>query len=711
MGKLFDLVKKYVQELNEFNERQKNDFHGARKFDPVYNAYKNKLRIRALAKSIDHASVLLFGSKQNYYQFLSQIIKPETYSIPEFDFSNPDNMPNYEEIFNRIEEHVDEEKFKVIKNDFEAKIKDHFDVATHPFKEEIDKNIEYIDTLSDEDMPKAEKDEIKESLLYANEMLIKKHGDNYVDQAIDIVGTTRDKIANKNALEFAAENNINANLYTQAEKSTGILNAPPDRPELSNMVKPLLDQFHLDPNLKIKIKALDQLVEGTGIMEAMIAGEQGSKEYGLSDWFNRARTLKDELLNHINNPDASKNDKIASLRRINEASKELKNITNKYDLLMNFVKENFDLKTISLPTNIYSGRPSLDDHNIANYKPDLPEKYDFENAPYSVILNAYSQAKALCRLGNMSMDEFLENPVKSYIELCYRQIQPIDDRFKLPKETNSLGKRIAHILVQPSKPYHIVSALTMSSRNLELVTHLSPDAEDSIKNASIALLGGAYAGTLNHSGATLFNEANGLDNIKNLFALGDNEDNLLKLSDKYLDRNLNFDTELNTKYNNKIRSLANQNPLIERNRVLNILKDYFIERKSFYEDPNFLDGIDDNMDDRFNPGVIFLAAKEYFQDYLFKNNINLKNLSANDREKIIEFYQNPVQAFMEEMQNQPSVFVEANHQLETFDRYANSFVSEFRHRHENATANFTDAFNVNNNAVIIAKAIQNYFVN
>ena len=116
---------------------------------------------------------------------------------------------------------------------------------------------------------------------------------------------------------------------------------------------------------------------------------------------------------------------------------ELNDIEEKYDKVLDYIKQNFDMNNISNNQNIYSGRPAPS--NVQG----LLEKWDNKNARPGVILNGLAQLYGAAEIAGISIDEFLDNPENAMDLAIEKKVNPVKAPFIIPREGNSLGKRLA----------------------------------------------------------------------------------------------------------------------------------------------------------------------------------------------------------------------------------------------------------------------------
>ena len=692
MGILYDLIKKDVEELKKFHALQQSDYLASRKFDIVLNAYINAHRIQNMAIAVDANGRKIFGSHENYVNFLNQNVEEGLKGIPVYTIDLSKNVADYEKYINELEKNLTKEQIDNVIKSFNKANNRTFDDPSHIYDEKIKDIKNEVKSFNNDLLSEDEKKEISDSLDFLNQTFILKNGDYYIDRVIDISSSARDKLTAKNVNQFHEKNNINLDGFTEFEKERGIIRISPSDIKRNNLLKPFLSKkLNLSDDYKNKILGLDKVIRDNNILNNIINGESGSKEYGFMDWFIKARTVNEDLKKYIDSKETDEAKRIEQLKNINNQTKELKALTEKYNNVLGYIKENFDLNKASIPSNVYSGRNKNASDEIKDFTPDFPEIFDGNTAPYSSILNGFSQIKAICNKGNITIEQFLNDPITEFLNICKKTVKDVDDTIALPREGNTLGKRMAHVLIQKEKLYIPVTEMVNSTKCLEAINKTTDFDENTLDDMSKTLIASHYISQLDHSASLVFGGFDvGTKNIKNLFALGDDTDNLLTVSSVYLDGNLDY-SDVDARYNEKIKSLANVDPNLECTRIINIISDYFIERKKMYDED-----INHTNDDIFKSGMIFTAAKDYFLDYLYKNNIDLNKIREEQtKERLIEFRRNPVKTFYKEFDKNKDIFVQKHN--ESMNEYLKQFAETWDNEHNKATTKFLDDFREINN--------------
>ena len=702
MGRLYDLIKRDYEIINEFKELEKNNYLESRKFENYDKVINAQARINRLLKYIDSKANNLYKDNNKSYEDtlknFENIIGKDKKSLPIMDFTD-ETFYNCEPILNQIEKDLRDYQIDEIVED--ESYNRSFDPETHVLESKLN-NIRFdINNLNitENEISREDKQTLLTLFDEINSLIIAKHDENIIDKIIDPIAKARAFESEKHVEEFANKNGYNSEMLKNANDGENILDLMPKTKEQGDLLKDISNKkMDIPTSYKDKLLELDRLVNEKNLLQNIAGGESDFKEYAFNEWFDKATEIKNTVLKYSTLKFEQRNQKVDVLKEIITKGKEFREINEKYNDVIEYIKDNFDIEKISLPANIYSGRmhPTGD---LKDFKPDLPSKWDYQNAPYGVILNGYGQLKAFCNNNNIQLKDFLDNPEMEYKKASLNYIKRLDQKYVLPRENNTLGKRMARILIQASGEYRgKIGQFVYSSRSLEFLWQTTDESEKTFDNY---IIGNSTVNTihmLNHSADIMFNKENDEPDylaLKTLFAKGNDVDNLFTLSNNYRDDNLNLVNNLENQYNDSIHSKANQNPLEECNRVLTTIKDFLAERKVI--DENEVEIANDGAVDldSFNPGKIFAAGREYFKDYLEKNNINVLDIpDKNDRNKILEFINDPTKAFQNKYGNDRNLFTSNMENIDTFKNQLKEELSNLYNtkKHDN----FDNSFALNN---------------
>ena len=543
---------------------------------------------------------------------------------------------DYETLFDHIEKSIPNETTNEIIKEFENG-KDFI----MPVKKPLEPYVKAI-LLDMEEIKGITPDEMEmftKYLNYAKDEIVEKQN-NSIDGLIDMVSYKRSSIALSNLETWANNNGMNGvDVCAYDSKHQHIVVVSNDSDIENKLFKPTLD---MKPNFsnafKNKIIALNQYLENKPVLARAQAGETGFKEYGFLEYFNstsRINALIDKQLTLTND-----NDKRANLFSICAEARKLQDISKEYNEILAYIKENFDINDVALSGNIYSGRQTSFNGKLSAFKSTLPERWDNENAPYGVILNGYIQFKALVKNAESTVEAFLDDPIGEYIAGAKKNLDRVALENSLKINEAPLGKRIATTLFNSGKVYRSTINYMSGVRGVEFLIDQCEEDDanyDFINASQIAI---TYAKKFNVSESDLFGYKSNpdLDSLKNLFAFGNDIDNLYSVS-----KNYPFDLDnkgiIARAYDAQIKSKANLNSVMECRNILEATKDFFNEYKRL-----MLENHNNSID--INPGAILLAGKEYFKDYLLKNNINPLNIAdKNERKEVLDFLNDPFASF------------------------------------------------------------------
>ena len=686
MGKLFDFIKNKYKNVKDFEKILDKNPNAKGNFNLYHNPAIDLEYIKDYVNFIfnkcsfdDKYRIIL----ENTDAVLNEKIHKK--SIPNFN----DGI-DYENILNELEEKVIKEDADRLISDFKNEVeKIKHAPNTHPFENVVailKNNLEVLNPSKEE----LDVGNIIKALDVANNNLVLKHDGGNLDKVIDTVSSSMDSGAKNHMPDFSKENGISLEDLKESDNGRNSVRISFNANKDFDKFKPVLNnEIKLSFEYKNKIKALDNYIQSKSVLKNPIYGETGNKEYGFYEWFDAATKLKEELLNNLKITSDDRENKINSFKRIQELSNKLNDITKEYKDILGYIKDNFDLDKIGLPNNIYSGRPlAINKDILENYVPNLIEDFDNNNAPYGVILNGYSQLKGYCLENNITLDEFLEDPINAYFTGAQNKINVLDEKYNIPKEEMPLGKRIARTLNQEANRYNIINKLEFGFRSLEFLTQTQDRDESLNDNILLSGISSQLLPVLNHSSTALFEPGNYTsDNMKKLFAFGNDEDNLLRVSDNY--KNLvgdNYDYN----YNSRIKSLANTDPVKECERVLETIKDYILERNYIFKHKDgFVVDNDNKLCEEFKPEIIVASAKDYFMDYVVQNNISIQKIrNADDKKMVLNFINNPLETVYNKYRDSLSQNAINNINIK--------YAQEVRKYYGSIYSEFDDAFKNNN---------------
>lgn len=647
MGYKEEVLKK-IEALREYEKLRISNREEAFKVNNLLKVRENYQHVREFLNNFTANKDGLFKDKETYNKFITDhqdLVKgnrfPRISSGDKGEIEIPD--VDYKALFEAFEKDtsVNEETLNEAYNKTDPNIR----AFKHPLAEQINSLKADADKLFDENAAK----ELKQSLDYANEELIAKTGQNILDDVFTINSDLPGIKASEGFKDFVKEKGLDENVVVNKSSGNIVSAGLYDEVEYQKYSPFLKMEATIDEDYKNKLIALDNLLKEEGLLEHAAGGESGNKEYGLKDYFEKNYALKIAITDHAKLQ--TDEEKKASLNNINNLVKETKEVSAKYDKVFNFIEKNFDVENMNHSGNLYSGRPAdVGEGGIDKWRPNLPPRYDFENSTKVVFLNGFTQLKAACQAGNVSLKEYLDNPCGSF-KKGLKEVSKISDaRYYPPRsQENTLGKRIAHTLTMEDVCYpHIAGYNMIGGRGMEFLTNTNPNKENQVGNTIVSSINKDFSVLYDHSPNKYFGDPFNpqFDNIKNLFAFGDKEDNLYKVSSHYHDENAKKG-EMYKQYTQTLKEKANVPIEQEYRRVMNAVKDY--ARKSNHMLDNQQQFTFPDKDGTYgglmahSVGTVLCAGKDYFVDYLKENNLSLASVRDEKlRNEITAFMIDPV---------------------------------------------------------------------
>ncbi len=637
MSKLYELIRKDIEELKKIRENEEKNFDKAKSFP---ESYKEDLLIARVNKLIRNASRLtrkalgteefkkLVGTYKNISDghSLDEIRYIENYKLKP--------ILDYEKIFDLIESKIGDDVVNQIIQEYDPDILK-YDKPAEPYIRAILLDMEEIPGISNE-----EKELNKKYLNFLKDEIVEKN-DNLVDDAIDHVAVKRSIKATANFGNWLEKNGIDKEkglVYdTNSIRNVSISMATKEEQEV---YKKSLDlECKYSDEFKNKIMNLKAFIESRNlILKNAQAGESGGKEYGFVDYFNQTLKINKLLDNQLKLTDPA--EKRANLLKISAETRQLQEIKREYNEVLDYIKENFNIDDVALCGNIYSGRKTSFTGDLSKFKQALPPEWDNENAPYGVILNGFVQFQNMAKICDTTFEEMFEKPIESFVGGAKKTLDKTAEGRCLKVKEASLGTRIGRTLVTPMNLFGANTGFRVFNRGLEFLNNQCEENKQTYDNINLTNVATAYTSEFAVDPKDLFGSIKDADydSLKNLFAFGDEVDNLYSLSKEYP---FDLDTKgvIAKTYEAQIKSRATRNPVTECRNLMKTFKDYLIQMKA---------GLDESKDIEFAvyQAQVLLAAKEYYQDFILKNNINPLDIrNEEERNEVIEFLNNPVQAF------------------------------------------------------------------
>lgn len=669
MGRLFNLIKKEIEEIEKHATLEKANLIKAKTFPNVVSDNNNILKVNGLIDIINLKAPKLFGSRDEFKAFLREndelFAKKGPFkddfetSIPNIKKLYPDHytgeISDYETVFDRLEE-------KLGKNNIDAII-DAYDkdacvkppVLTNPMEPYINNIKKDIDTLYQD---QEDKERLKANLDYANKMLVEKKHRGQYDKVIDDVSISRVYLAKDNIEEYAIEKGLDPDKLVSLQSDNNYIDMECKTNDDVKLTKSFAinnPDNRITPELKEKLLDLDKFITELGIPSEFISGEQGTKVYGFYDYYKKSQEISNLIGTYQEKNNAD--DKKQIIEDIFLKTSELSSIETRYDTLFHRIERSFDLEKISLNANLYTGRESsFVPENIKTFRPNLPLKWDNENSAWGVILSGFCQVKGAAQKAGISLEEYLDKPVESFLKGANNYSKSLFDQVYLPRaQENTLGKRLAHALIMDDAVgSEYMRNITYESRSLEFLNSAEDFNDNTIAKTINNNIGTNYYRQFDRGANKMWlnGEYPDYDSIKNIFAMADKTDKLYELSNNNYDENMNMGPSYS--YKNVITTeMQNNSSLAEKNKVLEIFKDYLIERNVMMSNPDEYVQVGKGALRAYVDNIaVLVAGKKYYDDFLTMNNKDIYAYSKNERKEIVNFLKDPVGAFVKKYKSE-----------------------------------------------------------
>ena len=654
MGKLYELIKPNLNKLDEYRDFEEKDFKHAKAFP---NSFKEDIEIERVNRFLIITSRKLrdkLGNKEFEKLLDAKFENARAYlNIKGVEYTEDYHLLpsiDYEKVLDYLEESLTDDEIEEIKNEFEEKSK-----IIEPVNKPLEPYVSAI--INDMNNIKGIDNDIKEIstkyLNYLKDEIVEKKN-NFVEKPIERVSKKRGVIARQHFVELANKEGLNGEELIKFDSNgyrTFDVENTYSKTE-NDLFKPFLKmETKYSNEFKNKILNLKKLVDSKGFLKESQAGETAFKEYAFMAYFKQVGKINQLVDNQLKL--TSDNEKLANLFNISGEAQKLQAISKEYDEVLDYIKDNFDINEVALNDNIYSGRKTSFNGDLSKFKASLPERWDNENAPYGVILNGFLQLVKVTEELNVSLEEFLENPVKLYMDGAVKKLNTLSDAASIKINEAPLGKRIASVLAEDSRKFTPLKQYDMLSRGMEFLYNQCEENEQAYDNMNIVQVTKSYVKHLYISNQKLFGDSGNpnIQSLKNLFAFGNKYDNLYKLSTEYPE---NYDEKgiLANNYDNEVKAKANTNPLAEYRNLMQTVKDTLIGMNDAYK-------ANRNVEIWLSSAVILHAAKEYYKDYLLKNNINpLSIADKKERQEVLDFLKDPVVALKNYYNKPEELFIQ-----------------------------------------------------
>ena len=636
-----------VKEYLEFSRQAKN--HEEKRFDKTYDAYLGLNCINNAINFINKKSDEWFENKEDVLNIAKQNgFEIENGRIKKFDSGfKSKGLENINlEFFDKIE--------KIIKTDAAIELSNAIKGDGNLFERThvhvFDEKINEIKNSIPESFTKEEKEEYIKALDNINAKVFRKNDENFMEQVIDGDGQIIKMEAKSGFSKFAESLNVSEEdkkVLVQRDKEKGefLIDFRIDTQEQYETfanVDEKRPRIGASEETKDKIKKLSKVVDETGIFNLFGSGETGAKGYGFSTFFK-----KQEELNKLLKKDISAftdEEKKEYSKELIKKSNELNELEEKYDKVLNYINDNFDFNNISINENVYSGRPFLD------VPVGILEKWDYKNARAGVILNGLAQVYGTAKEAGVSVDKVIDNPEKAMKLFMENRVKDVKKTVILPKEGNSLGKRLARATYYNRSDFQRLDSATMVlARTIEFMSQVDLDKNRAIQNLQLEAFVSKGLLELNKSSINYlnmdpasFSPVPNYNNLINILMFGDDaKENILETCEGFY--NSNFKKVFNPNYMDKYKQMI-KNPGEVFNNITNMIKDYFKESEIIYKELDDLVKKSDNIYyiKSILPEHIVVASKVMLENMLKANNMTIEDIKDPiARENIQNYLDNP----------------------------------------------------------------------
>ncbi len=638
LAKHYDTIKKYM----DFASNAKNGEE--RKLENSYDALLGLNCINNAIKYINKNLDTWFDNKEEIlktakgYGFLV-----DGNSIKKFEsIIGNESLKNIDiNFFNKIEEKLTPDEILEFRKEVKGNGRLEFERNNVHV---LDKKINEIKNNIPENLSQEEKEKYIKALDNINAKVIRKKEEDFIEKAID-TDSRLIKIEAKNTLsEFVnpldvSEEDKEVFVERDRKATEGEINFKLENKEHHKVFADVYEKrphIVIDEKVKNNIKGLAKVVEEAGIFNDSKAGESGQKNYGFTPFFQ----LQHELKDLINKDTSSYTDEEKKQYReeVIKKSNEMNELEAKYDKVFEYIKKNFDMEKIITNQNIYSGRPPK--ASVGG----LLEKWDNKDARLGVILNGLSQFLGAVKDAGVTVNEFLDDPEKAMRLYIQNKINEVEKPYILPKEGNSLGKRLARATSYDEFSFQLLDNANFGlTRATEFLFANDPDKDRTIQNMQSEALYTKGLQELIHGGSQFlvydaFNPKPRYDNLVNILMFGDEAKNNI-FEPCYEFYNHEFKKTMDLNLMNKYKEMK-ENPGKALQNIANAVKDFISERAIIDKE-----GANEDYTVNISPQHVAVAGKIALENMLKVNNMTLDDIKDPVvRENIQAYIKNPVKA-------------------------------------------------------------------
>lgn len=545
----------------------------------------------------------------------------------------------------------------------------------------LDKKINEIKNNIPENLSQEEKEEYIKALDNINAKVIRKKEEGFIENTIDNDSRHIKIEAKKGLREFVDSLDVSEEekeVFVERDRkyTEGEINFKLENKEHYKAFADVYEKrphIVIDEKVKNNIKGLAEVFDEAGIFNGSKAGESGQKNYGFTPFF----ALQHELNDLINKDTSSYTDEQKKQYReeVIKKSNEMNELEAKYDKVFDYIKKHFDMEKIITNQNIYSGRPPG----------GLLEKWDYKDARISVILNGFTQFLGAVKDAGATVNEFLDNPEKAMKLYIQKKVNEVEKPYILPKEGNSLGKRLARATSYNEISFQQLDGVNFGlTRATEFIFAVDPDKDRRIQNIQSEALYTKGLQQLIHAGSEFlvydaFNPKPRYDNLVNILMFGDEaKDNIFEPCYEFYNHEFKKTMDLNLM--NKYQEMKD-NPGKALQNIANAVKDFISERAIIKEETS-----KDNTA-IISPQHVAVAGKIALENMLKLNNMTLDDIKDPDvRENIQAYIKNPIKALGDMFEDNLGLDKEA------FELLENKTLEAANDYNTHKIINFTEAF-------------------
>lgn len=463
----------------------------------------------------------------------------------------------------------------------------------HEMFKGVDKISENVEKSS---LTEEQKQKFKEATEYINGLQsLKGESTHYDEDVLDMVSNYEGTMA-KDHLDSL---NLPFSLYDKKMDDLLINQMEPQAQDKA--VEYTFDEMLIDESTKKNIKEVIGKAEELGLMEDAIGGESGGKSYGFGYYVKLYNEMENDIAKgqNLTDPKAIEENAV----KITENAEKLQDCKAKYEQLFDFIGDKFGN---GLAGNVFSNRESC-----------FPKEWRTgDKNRQAAQFNAICQFAYFGKQMGIDMDEGLSSPFTMY----RRWVTERNDKLMASDYNNnadSLGKRMAGYLI--SHDSYSIPYVQVQGRYLEALSKLEKNPAYKAHNSELSTFGCNLINFNSDKKATSFTDDKKMQNIRNIFLMGDKTENFADLSpDGFNLKDFKFTSSIN--YKEEIKNKENT-PEQELENVMKAVIDFTAESQKlmYKKDPDTGEyEIDDTVSAYMDADKLRYQAQQYFADYVIE---------------------------------------------------------------------------------------------